>query len=515
VAFSRRVRFLFYGAAGVVAALGIASAVVIYRFQPVARDYVMAALRERYNSGVELGDLQISLFPSVHAVGQNLVLRFGGRNDLPPMVRVRQFTLDADFVSFFRNPKRIALLRLDGLEIHMPPRSAGGNSSPSSGEHGKPVASFLLDEVVADSAVVSTTPSDPGKDPLVFQIHELKMHSVGMGRPMSFHARLENPKPPGLIDTTGDFGPWNAIQPRDTPVSGQYTFRGADLSVFKGISGILSSDGKYKGPLDRLEVQGTTDVPDFALDIAHQPVPLHTEFEATVDGTNGDTVLHPVKARLGSSNFEVGGSVARGALEKNREIVLEANEPSGLLTDFLRLTVKGTKPPMTGRIGFKTKIIIPPGPASVVDRIELDGRFTLSGVKFTSSDVQDKIAGLSHRAQGQPENHDPNVLADFRGNFHLRDGVLGLPDLTFTLPGAQVGLAGRYGLRSGSLDFKGTAKLDATVSQMTTGVKRLLLKPLDRFFSRDGAGVVLPIRISGTRGEPSFTLDIGQMFKRH
>jgi len=228
-------------------------------------------------------------------------------------------------------------------------------------------------------------------------------------------------------------------------------------------------------------------------------VPLHTEFEATVDGTNGNTVLHPVKARLGSSSFEVSGSVARGALEKNKEIVLDAEEPSGSLTDFLALTVKGSKPPMTGRIGFKTKIRIPPGPGSVVDRVELDGRFTLSGVKFTSTDVQDKISGLSHRAQGQPENHDLNVTADFRGNFHLRNATLGLPDLTFTLPGAQVALAGRYGLRSGSLNFQGTARLDATVSQMTTGVKRLLLKPLDRVFSRDGAGVVLPIRISGTR----------------
>ena len=509
MALSRRVRFLLCGAAGVVAAIGIASAVVVYRFQPVARDYVIAALRERYNSRVELGDLHISLFPSVHAVGQNLVLRFGGRSDLPPMVRVQQFTLDADFVSFFRNPRRISLLRLDGLEIHMPPRSAGGNGSSAPGAHEKPVASFILDQVVADSAVISTTPTDPAKDPLVFNIHELKMRSVGIGRPMSFHARLENPKPPGLIDTNGEFGPWNAIQPRDTPVSGQYTFREADLSVFKGISGILSSDGKYHGPLDRLEVQGTADVPDFALDLAHQPMPLHTEFEATVDGTNGDTVLHPVKARLGSSSFEVSGSVARGALEKNKEIALDAREPSGLLTDFLRLTVKGSKPPMTGRIGFRTKIRIPPGPASVADRVQLDGNFTLNGVNFTSTDVQDKIAGLSHRAQGQPENHDPNVPADFRGNFHLRNGVLGLPDLTFTLPGAQVALAGRYGLRSGSLDFKGTARLDATVSQMTTGVKRLLLKPLDPLFRRDGAGVLLPIRISGTRGEPSFTLDPG------
>jgi hypothetical protein len=136
-------------------------------------------------------------------------------------------------------------------------------------------------------------------------------------------------------------------------------------------------------------------------------------------------------------------------------------------------------------------------------------------VRFTSPDVQQKIAGLSHHAQGDPNDRDPNVTADFTGRFHLRDGQLGLPDLRFTLPGAQVDLHGTYALRSGALSFDGTAKLDATVSQMTTGWKSLLLKPVDPLFRHDGAGTVLPIGISGTRGEPSFRLDIGKILRRH
>jgi hypothetical protein len=122
---------------------------------------------------------------------------------------------------------------------------------------------------------------------------------------------------------------------------------------------------------------------------------------------------------------------------------------------------------------------------------------------------------LSHRAQGDPTNHDPSVTADFQGSFHLHNGQLGLPDLRFTLPGVTVSLKGGYGLRSQAISFQGTAKLDATVSQMTTGLKSKLLRPLDPFFRRDGAGTVLPINVGGTRGEPSFTLDIGQMLKRN
>src|SRR6185437_7704738 len=39
----------------------------------------------------------------------------------------------------------------------------------------------------------------------------------------------------------------------------QYFFQNADLSVFKGISAMLSSEGGYHGALDHIAVQGWTD----------------------------------------------------------------------------------------------------------------------------------------------------------------------------------------------------------------------------------------------------------------
>jgi hypothetical protein len=507
---SRRARFSVYAVSAFVLTLAVIAAVLVLRFQPIARDYIISALQDRYHGDVTLGDLQISLLPSVRATGENLEVRLAGRPDLPPVVSVRQFILNAGFIGFFRNPKRISLVRLDGLEIHTPPRS----NNPTQNRPANPKFAFVLDEVIADSATLITTPSDPAKDPLVFHIRELTMHSVGIGQPMTFHAKVENAKPPGLIHTDGHFGPWNADQPRETPLSGHYTFRGADLGVFRGIAGTLSSDGDYQGQLDELAVRGTADVPDFALDIGGHPMHLQTEFDATVDGASGDTRLHPVRARLGDSIFEVSGSIARNALEKHREIVLDARANGAGLDDFLCLTVKAAQPPMTGRISFTTKVKIPPGDYPVVDRIQLDGHFALNSVRFTSPDVQSKIAGLSHHAQGEPDNHDPNVTAEFNGDFHLKNAQLTLPRFAFHLPGANITLAGAYGLRSSAINFQGTAKLDAPVSRMTTGIKRVLLKPIDPLFRRDGAGTVLPIHIQGTRGQPSFGIDIGRVLKR-
>jgi len=512
---SRGVRITLYVVAVVFLWLAVFATVLVVRFQPVARAWFISVLRQRYRSDVELGDLRISWFPAVRATGDRLVFRLNGRRDIPPVVQIRRFTLEARFIGFFRNPKRISRLQLEGLLIRLPPRSdkpALANSLPSSASS----APFILDEVIADGTVLETMPRDPSKDPLVFEIRKLTLHTVGVGQPMTFHAELENPKPPGTIHSDGRFGPWNASEPTATPVSGKYTFRDADLSVFKGISGMLSSDGTYTGQLDRIEVAGTTDVPEFALTIANHALPLHTEFQATVDGGNGNTILHPVRARLGRSEFEISGAIDRTAPETHKTIELDAKAGAARLDDFLRLSVKSPKPPMTGTIRFNTHVKIPPGETQVIDRLDLDGAFTLDGVRFTSPDVQRKIAGLSHHAQGDPKDRDPNdVTADFTGRFHLRDGQLGLPDLRFTLPGAHVDLHGTYALRSGALNFEGTAKLDATVSQMTTGWKSLLLKPVDPLFKRDGAGTVLPIGIGGTRGEPSFRLDIGRILRRH
>ena len=41
---------------------------------------------------------------------------------------------------------------------------------------------------------------------------------------------------------------------------------------------------------------GQTDTPDFRIAVSGHPVPLHTDFHAIVDGTDGDTYLDPVKA---------------------------------------------------------------------------------------------------------------------------------------------------------------------------------------------------------------------------
>ena len=44
----------------------------------------------------------------------------------------------------------------------------------------------------------------------MWTIHHLRMHDLGVDRPMPFEATLTNAVPPGEIETKGSFGPWQA-----------------------------------------------------------------------------------------------------------------------------------------------------------------------------------------------------------------------------------------------------------------------------------------------------------------
>jgi hypothetical protein len=94
-----------------------------------------------------------------------------------------------------------------------------------------------------------------------------------------------------------------------------------------------------------------------------------------------------------------------------------------------------------------------------------------------------------------------------RGNFTFGSSKITIPALNFLVPGADISMQGVYDIKAQTLDFSGTARLDAHVSQMVTGWKSLLLKPVDPFFAKNGAGTFVPIKVGGTTAHPAIGLD--------
>src|SRR5438874_7931328 len=189
-----------------------------------------------------------------------------------PLITVDEFRFSAGMFNLLHTPMRVHRLYLKGLELNIPPReqSAEGISLK------KRKIKIYVDEFICEQARLIINTLKPDKLPLEFDISNLGMKEIGPGQPLRFTATLVNPKPVGAIQSSGFFGPWQADDPRSTPVRGGYSFSNADLGTIKGIGGILSSVGRYDGTLGNIVVDGETSTPDFRIAITGHPVPLTT-----------------------------------------------------------------------------------------------------------------------------------------------------------------------------------------------------------------------------------------------
>ena len=116
---------------------------------------------------------------------------YHGRTDLPPFVSIKAFYADAGIGSLLQSAKHISTLRLEGLEINIPPKSER-QPMPKNGQahDGGKAIDIVVDRIVADGTTLRILPKQEGKDPLQWDIHKLTLHSVGVGRPMQFAAIL-------------------------------------------------------------------------------------------------------------------------------------------------------------------------------------------------------------------------------------------------------------------------------------------------------------------------------------
>jgi hypothetical protein len=422
---------------------------------------------------------------------------------------VERLRIEGSFAGLFT--KRVKFVHAEGVRILIPP--------PDSDEHFQtPKRSpFVIDDLTADGAVLEVASREADKQPLKFLFHNLVLSDVGSNGPASFQARFSTPEPPGEITTTGKFGPWSEVDLGKTAVSGAYSFQQADLGVFRGIAGLLSSTGKFSGQLDRIEVQGGTDTPRFTVTSSAHEVQLQTQFQASVNGENGDTFLQNVAATLLKTSVRSEGSVAGKPGQSGKTASVDLAVKDGRIEDILLLFAQSERAPMSGMVSFHAKVSIPPGKRPFLEKVELQGDFGIDAGTFTKSETQEGVNHLSEGALRQEDHHKADkdrenpetVLSDLKGHVRLKDGTARLSNLSFSVPGALARMHGTYSLLAQKIDLHGTLKTDSEPSKATQGVKALMVKLLDPFFKKKHVGYEMPIKITGTYDHPSFGLDLG------
>jgi len=499
----------------VAAVVFVAALVLFAGYFPYSENNVTGALRDAFPGSFKFDRFERVYFPHPGCRVEGITFRWKSSSpESPPPVSIQMLTIQGSYAEFLFRPHHIPRVLLAGVHIQIPPL---GNSGDFSGGHS--ASKTTIGEVVANGAVLEFARAGD-RPPLRFDLHELSLGPLGSHDTMSYRVIMQNPEPPGEITSTGQIGPLNSSNPGQTTVRGTYSFDRADLSTFHGIAGMLSSKGTFSGLLAHIDIQGTTDVPDFEVVRSGHAERLLTHFQAVVDGMNGDVALNSIEATYLGTEITAKGTVAGKPGSAGKFTSLDFAVQNGRIQDILRLFVKSDRPPMSGITDFRAHVMVSPQTGPFLKKVALVGNFGIGEGKFQRPTTQEKVDQLSVAAQGQKKaepiadknNPSENVISDLGGHVVLSNGVATLTNLSFTIPGADARMQGTYDVLDGKIDFHGTVKMAAKVSQSTSGVKSAFATMLDPFFDKKH-GSVVPVEIDGTFHSPHFGIDLNPLKK--
>ena len=192
--------------------------------------------------------------------------------------------------------------------------------------------------------------SAPGatKRPSLLKVDKLALTEVGSGAPMHYRAELTNTVPPGVIRAEGKFGPWKPEDIGATAVSGTYSYDKIDLRHFRSIYGVGQARGEFSGPLARIRTRGRVEVAGFGVEGSGHAMRLTADYDATVNGTNGDVLLDPAVATFQRTRVEVRGWIAGQAGERGKTANVRpcgSPRPRGRSACAIRLGKAGNERP--------------------------------------------------------------------------------------------------------------------------------------------------------------------------
>ena len=315
-------RWLIALAAGIAVVVVILLALGQY-LSVYAHRQLIEALRERYQSDVAVRSIRVSLLPPFGATLEELEFRHQGRRDVPPLIAIRRASASVGIAGLFQSPKRVREVTLEGLQIHVPPRGEDEAGRPPRRRR-QPRSPFVIASIVADGDHASRA------------AREVRQAAPGVRYPPPAPALRGHRPPDGVRRRTAQCqATRHHSQPRPvrtvgrgrpgryarspattrfrTPISPSSAASPA-FSRHKAATAASWSASRCRAPRTR-PTSGAS---------AATPLHLKTEFSATVDGTDGDTYLHPVTAHFLRSTVVANGSVAGTPGVKGKTVALDA-----------------------------------------------------------------------------------------------------------------------------------------------------------------------------------------------
>lgn len=513
-----RRRRLVAAIAIVLVACVVVAGVVASRQWPFSHDAVIQALQLQTGGEVQIGSFHQMYLPKPGCIAENVTFRHSGDKTGQPFLTIPSLKILGTYHGLLTN--HISVIKADGLHVTIAPAGSSAAGTPGPFNVGRLTSGLTIGKIIADGATIELAPTAERKQALIVRISKLIVHDLEDGKPLQFQARLQVPQPPIDLEAEGEFGPWNAGHGGESRASGAYTLKSLDLGAFHDIGGIVTSKGNFDGKLQHVTVHGTADTPNFTVSTSGHKIHIAGEFNATVNGLNGDTNVDALRVHYRHTTIVGAGSVVGREGQDGKTATFELSSNQAQVQDLLWIFISESKPPMTGPITFRSKSTLPPGKAPFLNRVKLTGDFGISNGQYPDPETQKNIDVLSAKARGQADkvedtndklgndSYDPGqVLSDVKGHVVLSNAVAHLTDVSFQVPGALAKLNGTYKLPSERVDLRGYVRLDSELSKTTTGVKSVLLKVVEPFMKKGKhKASVVAIQIGGTYHNPTYAV---------
>ena len=420
------------------------------------------------------------------------------------LARVRELKVVGSWAALFALQHYISVLDLERAEVRLPSQVPAPEPPP-----GAKQSQTTIGELRANGAVLQIEREAQESGPLTLTFPKLHLRNVSKENAIGFDIDVGIPQPNGRLLASGSIGPW---QGRQTKTKGSFRIRDAKLGGFENLDGAVSAEGEFKGLLEKIQVTGHTDTPDFR--VKRHRIHLQTDYSATVNASNGNVSLDSIVARFLRTVLQAKGGFDTKQGGSGKTVWADFSSDRARIEDLMRLVTMGDQPAMNGPITLQAHAELPPGEGKFLRKLRLDGDFTITNANFTKARTQAKVSEMSARSRGRDVGEDEptpeRALSDLKGHVVLRDGTATLSRVSFALPGAIAHGGGTYDLISKKVNLSGQVAMDATVSEASSGLKSVLLKPFNAIFKRKNAGAVLPVSVTGYYPRPKFQVSLGR-----
>jgi hypothetical protein len=186
---------------------GVAIGIVVLAMHwPFTQDAIIKALEEASGRPVQIRTFSNSYFPPGCTAEGIRFLRHK-HPEAAPIITVEKLTIQGSIMGLFSSPKRLAVVRVVGMHMIVPPELDEPDNNHVALNAGPGGKSLAISKITADGAVLEFVREDRQEKPYVLKIDRLGITDVGSGAPMSYRATLTNRNRPGSFAARASSAP--------------------------------------------------------------------------------------------------------------------------------------------------------------------------------------------------------------------------------------------------------------------------------------------------------------------